>query len=154
MEMVEAKLGRMVFARLFEDEELLETITQVAQMATISAGFFFVIGTLKNANLGFFREGEYETTEKNQPLEIVSCLGNISLRENKIFAHAHIAVSDDKGNVFGGHVMPGCIIGVTGELTLVEGKDIDLVRKFDQRAKLYMWSLKKQAGQPRKKRVS
>jgi len=126
MEFTESKAGKLVFARLFEDEDLLDTITEAAEKSRVSAGFFFLIGTLKKAKLGFFREGRYETIEMNQPLEIVSCLGNISVRENKVFAHAHISVSDDKGRVFGGHVMPGCIIGAAGELVLMEATNIKL----------------------------
>lgn len=143
MEFVESKPGKLVFARLVEGEDLLETVTKVAENAKVSVGWFFLIGTLKKVNLGFFREGAYETTEMDQPLEIVSCLGNISIKENKIFAHAHISVSDEKGRVFGGHVMSGCLIGVTGELVLMEADGVKISRKFDESIKLYLWSMGK-----------
>jgi hypothetical protein len=146
MEFVESKPGKLVFARLVEGEDLLETVTKVAENAKVSMGWFFLIGTLKKANLGFFREGEYETTQMDQPLEIVSCLGNISIKENKTFAHAHISVSDEKGRVYGGHVMPGCLIGVTGELVLMEADGVKIFRKFDERIKLYLWSMSKSAS--------
>jgi len=141
MKFGESKSGKLVFARLFENEDILETTTKVAEKTKVSTGFFFLIGTLKKANLGFFRSGQYETTEMNQPLEIVSCLGNISTKENKTFAHAHISVSDEKGRVFGGHVMPGCSIGDAGELALMEAKGIRLPRKFDEKTKLYLWTI-------------
>lgn len=151
MEFTESKTGKIVFARFHEDEDLLDTITNVGEKAKAPAGFFFLIGTLKKARMGFFRDGEYETIEMNQPLEIVSCLGNVSIKENKVFAHAHIAVSDDRGHIFGGHVMPGCIIGATGELVLVEAEGIKLLRKFDEKIKLYLWSLAKAPRKVRKK---
>jgi len=141
MEIAEAKIGKTVFARLVGNDELLGSVTHVAEKAKISAGFFFLIGTLKKAKLGFFREGKYETIEMNQPLEVVSCLGNISIKEGKVFAHAHAAVSDEKGTVFGGHVIPECIIGVTGELVLVEASGIKAVREFDEKTKLSLLSL-------------
>ena len=152
MEFAESKVGKLVFARLFEDEELLDTITKVALKAKVSAGVFFLIGTLKKAEMGFFREGKYETVEMNQPLEIVSCIGNISVKEDKVFAHAHIVVSDDKGRAFGGHVMPGCIIAATGEFVLIEGVDIKLLRKLEERTKLYLWSIGKPSFKVEKKR--
>lgn len=142
MEYAELKVGKAAFARLFENEDLLETVTQVARKVRIHAGFFMLIGTLKSAKLGFFREGKYETIEMRQPLEIVSCLGNISMKEGKVFAHAHVAVSDEKGRAFGGHVMPGCIIGATGELVLAETVGIGLLRKSDERTKLSLLSFK------------
>src|SRR3972149_2804079 len=140
MEFAESKVGKIVFARFVEGEDLLETIKQVAENAKVSSGFFYLIGTLKKAKMGFYREGKYETIEMNQPLEIVSCLGNISLKDDKPFAHAHIAVSDEEGKVFGGHAMPGCIIGVTGELALVEAAGVKLFRKLDEKTKLSLLS--------------
>ena len=152
MEFAESKAGKLVFARLSEDEDLLDTITQVAEKARVSAGFFFLIGTLKKARMGFFRDGRYETIEMNQPLEIVSCLGNISTKESKIFAHAHISVSDEKGRVFGGHVMPGCIIAATGEVVLVEAANFKLLRGLDEKTKLHLWSLGKPSSKVERKR--
>jgi len=143
MEMLQSKLGRMVLARLSEDEDLLETITHVAEKSRITAGFFILIGTLKRANLGFYHQGKYETIKIEDPVEIVSCMGNISLKENKPFAHAHVAVSNRKGEVVGGHVMPGCTIDATGELVLVEAVDARLLRKFDEKTQLFLWSMEK-----------
>jgi len=145
MDYAESKVGKAAFARFFENEDLLRAVTQVATKARIHAGFFILIGTLKSAKLGFFREGRYETIEMRQPLEIVSCVGNISMKEGKVFAHAHVAVSDEKGRAFGGHVMPGCIIGATGELILVETSGIGLLRKLDEKTKLSLLSFSKSA---------
>ncbi len=54
MKSVEAKAGKNIFARLFEEEDLHEAITQTAEKGRIKAGFFFLIGTLKKAKMGFF----------------------------------------------------------------------------------------------------
>ena len=152
MEYVESKTGRTIFARFSEGEDLLETITEVARKTRVSAGFFMLIGTLKTAKLGFFKEGTYETIEMNQPLEIVSCLGNISIKEGNVFAHAHMTVSDKSGRVSGGHVMPGCATGVTGELALVEAKGVRMHRRFDQETGLSLLSFSKSLSSSRKKR--
>jgi len=147
-----SKTGKTIFARLLEGEELLDTITRIAVEAKVSAGFFSLIGTLKTAKLGFLHEGTFKTIEMQQALEIVSCLGNVSVKEGKVFAHAHAAVSDEKGRVFGGHVMPGCIIGVTGELVLAEAAGIRLLRKFDRKTKLSLLSFAKPAANSKKRR--
>jgi len=152
MEFCEAGVGRTVFARLSEGEDLLDSVTKVAKRAHVSAGFFFLIGTVRKVNLGFFRGGKYETTEMVVPLEIVSCSGNVSIKEDKVFAHAHIVVSDDKGNAFGGHVMPGCLIGVTGELVLIEATGIRMSRRFDEKTKLSLLSVEKMYSRIRAKR--
>lgn len=151
MELCEASVGRTIFARLAEGEDLLDSATVVAKTAEVRAGFFFLIGTLKKANLGFFREGKYETTEMIAPLEIVSCLGNLSIKDEKVFAHAHLVVSDEKGNAYGGHAMPGCLIGVTGELILFETTGIKLSRRFDKKTKLFLLSMEKLSSKIRAK---
>lgn len=143
MELLESKLGRIVFARLSEDEDLLETITLAAEKSHITAGFFILIGTLKKANLGFYRKGKYKTIKIPSPLEIVSCMGNISVKENKPFIHAHIAVSNEKGEAMGGHLMPGCPIAAAGELVLIEAVNAKLLRKLDEKTQLFSWSMEK-----------
>lgn len=143
MKMLQSKLGRMVFTRLFEDEDLLDAVNLVAKKTRIKAGFFILIGNLKKATLGFYRKGKYETIKVEELVEIVSCMGNISLKENRPFAHAHISVSNEKGEVIGGHVMPGCVIAATGELVLIEAADARLHRKLDEKTQLFLWSMRK-----------
>jgi len=140
MKLRESKLGKVVFARLYEDENLLEAIASASKEAKISTGFFTLIGTLKRAEIGFYRDGSYEPIEIAGPLEIVSCIGNVSLKGKETIVHAHIAVSDEKGQTFGGHTLPGCLISVTGELMLVETMGMKLERKFDEKTKLNLWS--------------
>jgi len=140
MKLRESKLGKVVFARLYEDEDLLEVIASTSKQARISAGSFTLIGTLKKAKIGFYHEGNYEPIEIAKPLEIVSCIGNISLKEKAPIVHAHIVVSDKKGQAFGGHVLSGCLISVTGELMLVEAIGIKLEKRFDEKTKLNLWS--------------
>jgi len=140
MKLRESKLGKVVFARLFEDEDLLEAIASASRQAKISAGFFTLIGTLKKAKIGFYHEGNYESIEIAGPLEIVSCIGNVSLKEKAPIVHAHIVVSDEKSQAFGGHVLPGCLMSVAGELMLVEAAGMKLEKRFDEKTKLNLWS--------------
>ena len=143
MKLLESKLGRIVFAQLSEGEDLLETITLAAEKSHITAGCFIFIGTLKKANLGFYHKGKYKTIKIDIPLEIVSCMGNVSVKENKPFVHAHISVSNEKSEVMGGHLMPGCIIAAAGELVLIEAVNVRLIRKLDEKTQLFLWSMEK-----------
>ena len=141
MRMHESKSGRIVLARLSEDEDLLEAITRRAKRAKITAGFFILIGALKKAKLGFYREQEYKPIEISEPVEIASCMGNISVKEEEPLVHAHISVSNEKGEAFGGHLLPGCVVSVNAELVLVEAADLRLQRVFDEETKLYLWDV-------------
>ena len=142
MKSVESEVKRTVFARLVEGEDLLETIGSVAKGHRINSGFFFLIGTLKKAILGYYKEGSYVSIEKAGPLEIASCMGNISVKEeSELVIHAHIVVSDGKGDAFAGHVLPGCQVDATVELVLVAVEDAVLRREYEARKNLYLWSL-------------
>jgi len=137
--MYESKLGRAIFVRLSENEDLLEAITLRAKNSKITTGFFILIGVLKKAVVGFYSQGKYQNIEIDGPLEILSCTGNVSLKEQEPFVHAHISVANEKGEAFGGHVLPGCIVSVTGELILIDAPDVKLQRKLDKGTKLYLW---------------
>jgi hypothetical protein len=139
MEMNEGKIGKIFFCRIFEDEDLLEAIRKRAEKAKINSGFFILIGSLKEVKLGFYKERGYKRITVEKPLEIVSCMGNVSVRENgKLVVHAHLVVSDENGKAFGGHLLEGCKVAATAELTLVEAIGVDLKRKFDEKTGLYL----------------
>lgn len=144
MKCVESKIEKAIFARFFEDEDLLETMASAAKQNNVDSGFFFLIGTLKKAVLGYYKEGEYLQIEKDGPLEIVSCTGNISAKENgQVVVHGHIVISDGRGNAFGGHILPGCSVDATAELVLVRAENGTLRREFDKQKNLHLWSLDK-----------
>jgi hypothetical protein len=152
MKHAKSRIGKAVFARLLKGEDLLEAVTQVATKSKIHAGFFFLIGTLKSAKLGFYQDGKYLPIDMQQELEIVSCLGNISIKEGKAFPHAHLAVSDETGRVFGGHAMSGCIIGATAELVLVEAQGLKMTRQLDKTTNLSLLSFFESTNRSRKRR--
>ena len=143
MKSAESKIEKAVFSRFVEDEDLLDAILMTAEQNNVNAGFFFLIGTLKKAVLGYYKEGKYLSIEKDGPLEIASCMGNISVKEKtELVVHGHIVVSDSEGDAFGGHVMPGCIVDATAELVLVKVEKTTLTRELDARRNLYLWALK------------
>ncbi|MEM2102486.1 MAG: DNA-binding protein [Candidatus Bathyarchaeia archaeon] len=141
MSLAESKVGRTIFARLDENEDALTAIKQRAEQNRISAGFFFLIGTLKRAVLGFYKDRNYQPITLSGPLEVVCCVGNISKKEDgELVVHAHMAVANEQGVMFGGHLLQGCPIDATGELVLVETPDANLKRVFKEKLNLYLWS--------------
>src|SRR4030065_1338086 len=123
--MVTGRIEKIHFARFEEGDDLLESVRKVAEEKKIKAGAFFVIGALKNAVVGFYKEGNYANIELKEHLEIASCTGNIALGpEDEIIVHAHIVVSNEKGQAFGGHLFQGNRVGPTAELVLFECAEI------------------------------
>jgi len=140
-ELSEGKIGKIIFYRISENEDLLEALKKRAKKSMIKSGFFILIGSLKKAKLGFYKEGKYQEISLEKPLEIASCMGNVSTREDgELIVHAHLVVSDENGNAYGGHLLPECKVAATAEFILIEAKDVSLKRKFDGKTGLYLLS--------------
>ena len=134
--------GKTVFSRLFEDEDLFESIKNRAETNGIRAGFFVLIGTIKRVALGYYKDGKYDTIRLEGPLEVASCTGNVAVDERgEVAIHAHIVVSNEKGEAFGGHLMKGSEVGATAELTMVEAAGANVQRVYDEKTKLKLWKL-------------
>ena len=140
--MLNGQVGRICFSRIFEDEDLAEAIKKRVEQNSIQAGMFFLIGTLKKAVLGYYKEGQYDSIQLDGPLEIASCMGNIAVDEKgEVIIHAHLVVSNEKGQAFGGHLMNGSYVGVTAELVVIEGLNVNLQRILDEKTKLRLLKL-------------
>lgn len=140
--MTVGQVGKICILRLQEDEDLLEAIKKGAEENKVKAGILMVIGALKNVVLGFYVEGEYRYVRLDEPLEIASCTGNIAVGESgETMIHAHVVVSNEKGEAFGGHLMKDTHVGITAELMIIEGLGMDVYRVFDEKAKLNLLRL-------------
>jgi hypothetical protein len=92
--------------------------------------------------LGYYKEGKYETIRLEGPLEIASCTGNVAVdEEGEVAIHAHVVVSNEKGEAFGGHLMKDSHVGATAELVMVEVAGMEVQRIFDEKTKLKLWKL-------------
>ena len=140
--MFTGKTGKTVFSRLLEGDDLFESIKNRAETSGIRAGFFILLGTVRHAVLGFYRDGEYETIRLEGPLEVASCIGNVAIDErNEVVIHAHVVVSNENGEAFGGHLMKGSEVGATAELMMVEAAGVEAQRIYDEKTKLKLWKL-------------
>ncbi|MHA1267767.1 MAG: PPC domain-containing DNA-binding protein [Candidatus Helarchaeota archaeon] len=135
-------LSRMFFIKLEPDDDILDSITQAIDNNSIHSGFFTAIGALKNANIGYYllNEKRYKTITLMGNFEILSCLGNITLKDGTPIIHAHITIGTEDGQALGGHLLPGNRISVTGEVFLIEAKT-SLKRKTDSQFDLALISL-------------
>jgi uncharacterized protein len=135
------KFGRTFIGRFEAEKDLLQEITGYCKKNKIQLGTFNIIGALKSAKLGY-----YDQTEKkyvfgvnlNKKLEICSCMGNISLKGEKIMVHAHVNLADLKGRCYGGHLLEGSRI-FAAEFIIQELKGAVLTRKTDPATGLPLW---------------
>jgi predicted DNA-binding protein with PD1-like motif len=137
--MKEGKPVRVLLERLRRGEDVLDRLNQLVRENGVTAASFTALGAVEKASVGFFvGNGQYSTVSYDGPLEVLSCIGNVSLKEGKPFIHAHIAIADKEGKAYGGHLMPGCIVSATFEVTMLVYEGIDLVTKLDSGTKLFL----------------
>jgi len=140
--MLKGQVGRICFSRILEGEDLAEAAKKRVEESGIEAGLFILIGSLKKAIIGYYKERQYMSIEFDGPLEIASCMGNIAVDEKgEIVIHPHVVVANEKGEAFGGHLMKGSIVGATAELVIIEAAGVNLLRAFDEKTKLNLWKL-------------
>lgn len=140
--MQEGQIGRICFFRLKEGEDLAEAIKKRAEECHVKAGILVLIGSVKEVVLGYYKDGQYKSIWLNGPLEIASGMGNIAVDEKgEAIIHAHLIVSNEKGESFGGHLMKGTYVGVMAELVVIEALNVNLQRVFDEKTKLRLLNL-------------
>jgi predicted DNA-binding protein with PD1-like motif len=137
--------GATVVARLQFGADLLDAIAEVAQEHGVTTGGFRAIGALQRGRLSFYDQltpdphnRTYDAIELEEPLEIVSLLGTVSLREGEPSVHAHACLSDSSGRCFGGHVEHGCAVFAC-ELVLDGLEGPALERGYDSVTGLWLW---------------
>jgi len=126
--------------RLPTGDDLLEAITRSFRERSVNKASFTVIGAVRGAVLGFYNPEtrKYQNREFNEDLEIVACVGNVSIKDGEIFVHAHATMSGENFGCVGGHLMPGTEI-FAAELWATPMTGEAPTRQFDERTGLFLW---------------
>ena len=112
--------------RLGPGEDLRGEIDTFVKERDIKAGVMVsCVGSLKKAVLRM--AGAEETKTFEGPFEIVSLVGTMESGNE----HLHISISDNEGNVFGGHLKLGSIVEATAEVVIGELENTKFTRKPD-----------------------
>lgn len=108
-----------IIVRLDAGEEVYERIIEVARREGVTLAEISGIGAVTSVTAGVFNPmtKEYYANEFNGIFEIVSLLGTLTMMNDKPYLHAHIAIADGKGQVFGGHLTKA-VISATAEIVL------------------------------------
>jgi len=132
--------GRDILGRLPKDEDLVSAIEALCTEHNVETAVFSLIGSVTAATLGAYdqRQQVYVTLKKDEPMEIVSCTGNVSLKDGRPFVHAHAVLTDMNGDAVGGHIFSETTI-FAGEIYLRELVGPPLERKHDGWTGLYLW---------------
>ncbi len=133
---------RIITGKLSHGKDLLKSVTEVCEEKKIRTGSVQLIGAVKDATVGFYNQEnkQYESLHFDQPLEIISSFGNVSIKDGNIFVHLHVTLSGKSGTAYGGHLMsPTEVFACEYSITELEGEE--LVRKYDEVTGLYLWNI-------------
>jgi predicted DNA-binding protein with PD1-like motif len=137
---VKAKGQETVLARLDFGSDLFDSIQNLAREHDVRLGTVTALGAVKKARIAFYAQDtrKYEETAFDEPLEITSLVGNLSMRDGQIALHAHMNLGDHAGRVIGGHLVPGTeVFACEVMMTRLEGPA--LTRVFDETTGLWLW---------------
>lgn len=133
------KFKNQYVIRIDRGEEICEQLKFIAKKEQIQLAYLTGIGAAGKITAGVFdtKAKAFKGKIWEGDLEIVSIGGNINTMDGETYAHFHISFSDERGNVFGGHLTEAVISG-TGELVLTE-IDGTVDRRFDEETGLNLF---------------
>ncbi len=134
--------GKIHLLKLDCGSDLLEEVENYCLENEIEAALVNAMGTVREANLGFYSQEKkkYISHYFDEPLEMISANGNISLKDGNSFLHLHGIFSSDDLNVVGGHVFEGTIVYAV-EVSVQELEGTAPERKLDKQTGLNLWDL-------------
>ena len=80
--MKEGRATRVIVERFQTGEDTLERLNDLVKRNNVTAGSLTAFGAAGRAVVGFFvGNGEYSSVSFEGPMEVLSCVGNVSLEE-------------------------------------------------------------------------
>jgi predicted DNA-binding protein with PD1-like motif len=136
----EAKAGRAFVGRLATGSDLVEEIERFCLEREVTAAQVTVIGAVRRARYAYYEQGDHRYLELQTDThhELAGFVGNISLRDDKPFLHAHATLGDAAGATVGGHLLRGTEV-FAAEVMIRELGDVSLVRLPDEATGLALW---------------
>lgn len=141
-ELIKISENNTVIGKLSYGCDLLEELTSICIEKNISLGKIEAIGAVQKSRVGYYNQEtrEYKFLDFDKPSEILNLTGNISIKDNKPFVHAHIILADESGNAYGGHLASGTITFAC-EFVIHSYSGTELNRKMDNETGLPLWNL-------------
>ena len=129
--------GKTFIIYVEQDESIIETLTQFCKSKDIVNAQISGIGAIKEIDLGAYdlKNKEYVRQFFNNLWELTSFQGNVILKDNEPFIHAHITMSDHNLDVKGGHLFEAKV-GAVGEFILRK-IETDGKREYDANIGLF-----------------
>jgi uncharacterized protein len=136
----EATAGRAFVGRLETGSDLVIEIERFCAEQGVLAAQVTAIGAVRRARYAYYEQDDhrYRELETDTHHEITGFVGNVSLRDDKPFLHAHATFADADGETVGGHLLHGIEV-FAAEIMIRELGGVSLVRQPDEETGLALW---------------
>ena len=124
------KEGNLIVFRFEDGKDVIESLKRVAKGHQIQSGVILSgIGMLRDFEISFYSREKvgYVTNKFNEPVELLSFSGNISIRNSETFFHLHVALAKEEKSAIGGHLKKAMVHN-TLEGVIVKFSKIKLTR--------------------------
>jgi len=134
------KHGRQFLLRLPHGADIIEHLTDFCANKKIHCAAVSLIGATSKVTIGYYDQATHQYHPKvfEQEMEIVSCSGNVSLKDAKPFLHLHAVMGDTELRCWGGHLFPGSKV-FAAEAHIQELKGGSRARMPDPATGLALW---------------
>ena len=126
---------------LAKGDYINQTFESFAEIKGVGCAWLNGIGALENPEIGYYSidDKSYHRKHFKGEFELISLIGNITMKEGKPFAHTHITFSDSNYKVFGGHLFDAKITAAGEFLMQLENNNI--TREMNHEIGLPLWCL-------------
>jgi predicted DNA-binding protein with PD1-like motif len=135
------KIGEKIFVSLETGDLINKSLTEISVKENISNAWINGIGAIDSVEVGYMDvvNKKYQKRNFNDNYELISLIGNITIKDGVPFVHTHITFSDTEYKVFGGHLFDAKITA-TGEIMLTVA-DSKIDRQFNENVGIHTWCL-------------
>lgn len=136
---------RTIVGRLERGDKLPDDLLAVAQAHNVKAGRLTAMGGVTGLKVTEF---DVDKQQYREPLvregmtEVLSLVGNLSLRDGELFGHLHLSGCFHENGVtvpIGGHLVEAEVFVCEFHITAYD--DVELVREVEPKTGLALWNL-------------
>lgn len=112
--MKQAKIEDKYILVIQRGENIVASLKEFCEKEGVFNGFFYGIGAVDQVELAHYsvEDKKYSSYKFDEPLEMVSLIGNVFLGpEKELIIHSHASFSRPNGEMVGGHLVEARISG-------------------------------------------
>jgi predicted DNA-binding protein with PD1-like motif len=134
------KFGSKYFVRINKGEEVMSTLKEFCKEEKIYLAEVTAIGATDKVKLGSFdsKKRDLYIREFKGEFEITSLVGTVTKKQEDIYLHFHINLTDHEFKAFGGHLVSAYISG-TCEIVLDIIDQEEIQREFNEEVGLNLF---------------